>query len=248
MVSHQKVVDLPLNGRDFTQLATLTPGALAASSTSTLGGGSRVIINGMRPSKTAFLIDGVNATNQWVDGVVTQPAPDAIEEFKVQSNSLSAEYGQGGGIISIQLRSGTNDYHATLFEFLRNDALDARNFFNPAPARKGILKQNQFGFTLGGPVIKNRTFFFGDYQGMRQHRATFFNTPAGTTRMQNGDFSEIRTPILDPATSRPDPANPAVIIKDPFPGNRIPANGFRRPRATTSRTAPSLPEHAGREL
>ena len=229
VVSHQKVVDLPLNGRDFTQLATLTPGALAASSTSTLGGGSRVIINGMRPSKTAFLIDGVNATNQWVDGVVTQPAPDAIEEFKVQSNSLSAEYGQGGGIISIQLRSGTNDYHATLFEFLRNDALDARNFFNPAPARKGILKQNQFGFTLGGPVIKNRTFFFGDYQGMRQHRATFFNTPAGTTRMQNGDFSEIRTPILDPATSRPDPANPAVIIKDPFPGNRIPANRLSAP-------------------
>jgi hypothetical protein len=222
VVGHKKVVDLPLNGRDFTQLATLTPGALSSSSTSTLGGGSRIIINGMRPSKTAFVIDGVNATNQWVDGVVTQPAPDAIEEFKVQSNSLSAEYGQGGGVVSIQLRSGTNDYHATLFEFLRNDQLDARNFFNPAPAPKGVLKQNQFGFTAGGPILRNRTFFFGDYQGLRQRRATFFNTPAGTVKMQNGDFSELRTPIFDPSTTRPDPANPSAFIKDPFPNNQIP--------------------------
>ncbi len=229
VVGHKKVVDLPLNGRDFTQLATLTPGALTASSTATLGGGSRVIINGMRPSKTAFLIDGVNATNQWVDGVVTQPAPDAIEEFKVQSNSLSAEYGQGGGIISIQLRSGTNDYHATLFEFLRNDALDARNFFNPAPARKGVLKQNQFGFTVGGPIVKNRTFFFGDYQGRRERRATFFNNQAASARMHTGDFSELRTPILDPATARPDPANPAAIVRDAFPANQIPLNRLLRP-------------------
>jgi hypothetical protein len=93
-------------------------------------------MNGMRPSKTAFVIDGVNATNQWIDGVVTQPSPDAIEEFKVQSNALSAEFGQGGGIISIQLKSGTNSYHATLFEFLRNDRLDARNF-QPGAGQKG---------------------------------------------------------------------------------------------------------------
>jgi len=229
VVGHKKVVDLPLNGRDFTQLATLTPGALAAGSTSTLGGGSRVIINGMRPSKTAFLIDGVNATNQWVDGVVTQPSPDAIEEFKVQSNSLSAEFGQGGGLISIQLKSGTNSVRGTLFEFLRNDALDARNFFNPPPARRGILKQNQFGFTAGGPIVKNRTFVFGDYQGRRERRATFFNTPAASTRMHGGDFSELRTSVVDPATSRPNPTNPAATLRDPFSGNQIPASRLSRP-------------------
>ena len=183
----------------------------------------------MRPSKTAFLIDGVNVTNQWVDGVVVQPFPDAIQEFKVQSNSLSAEYGQGGGIISIQLRSGTNEFHSTLFEFIRNDRLDARNFFNPAPTRKGILRQNQFGFTGGGPIIKNKTFFFGNYQGRRERRATFFNTPVASARMHSGDFSELRTPIFDPLTARPDPANPSVTLRDPFPGNVIPADRLSQP-------------------
>lgn len=229
VVGHKKVVDLPLNGRDFTQLATLTPGALAGSSSATLGGGPTIIINGMRPSKTAFLIDGVNATNQWVDGVVTEPAPDAIDEFKVQSNALSAEFGQGGGIISIQLRSGTNDYHTTLFEFFRNDALDARNFFNPAPLQKGVLRQNQFGVAGGGPIIKNKTFFFADYQGTLVRRASFFNTPVASDKMRSGDFSELRTPIFDPATARPDPSNPALTLKDPFPGNRIDPGRLSRP-------------------
>jgi hypothetical protein len=229
VVGHKKVVDLPLNGRDFTQLATLTPGALGGSNNGTLGGGPTVIINGMRPSKTAFLIDGVNATNQWIDGVVTQPAPDAIDEFKVQSNALSAEFGQGGGLISIQLKSGTNDFHVTLFEFFRNDRLDARNFFNPAPAQKGVLRQNQFGVSGGGPIIKNKTFFFMDYQGTRVRRASFFNTPVATERMGNGDFSELRTPIFDPATARSDPANPASTLRDPFPGNRIEASRLSRP-------------------
>jgi hypothetical protein len=193
VVGPKKVVDLPLNGRDFTQLATLTPGALAGGNNGTLGGGPTIIMNGMRPSKTAFLIDGVNATNQWVDGVVTQPSPDAIDEFKVQSNALSAEFGQGGGIISIQLKSGTNEYHATLFEFLRNDRLDARNFFNPAPAQKGVVRQNQFGVAGGGPIIQNKTFIFADYRGTLLRRASFFNTPVATDAMRAGDFSASRT-------------------------------------------------------
>jgi hypothetical protein len=229
VVGHKKVVDLPLNGRDFTQLATLTPGALAGGNNSTLGGGPTIIMNGMRPSKTAFLIDGVNATNQWVDGVVTQPSPDAIQEFKVQSNALSAEFGQGGGVVSIQLKSGTNEYHATLFEFLRNDRLDARNFFNPAPAQKGVVRQNQFGAAGGGPILKNKTFVFSDYQATRLRRASFFNTLVGTEKMRAGDFSDLSTPILDPATARPNPANPSATLKDPFPGNRIQASRLSRP-------------------
>ena len=224
VVGQKKVVDLPLNGRDFTQLATLTPGALASGSSANLGGGPRIVLNGMRASKTAFFIDGVNASNQWVDGVVVQPAPDAIQEFKVQSNALSAEFGQGGGIISIELRSGTNDYHVTLFEFIRNDVLDARNFFNAPPAKQSILKQNQFGFTAGGPVIKDKTFFFGDYQGRRERRGVIFNNPVGSVKMRGGDFSELSATIFDPATTRPDPANPGRTIRDPFPGNKIPSN------------------------
>jgi len=217
VVGHKKVVDLPLNGRDFTQLATLTPGALAGGNNATLGGGPTIIMNGMRPSKTAFVIDGVNATNQWIDGVVTQPSPDAIEEFKVQSNALNAEFGQGGGIVSIQLKSGTNQYHATLFEFLRNDRPDARNFFNPAPAKKGVVRQNQFGAAGGGPIVKNRTFIFADYQATRLRRASFFNTLVATEKMRAGDFSELTSPILDPATTRPNPANPSATLKRPIP-------------------------------
>ena len=182
------------------------------------------MLNGMRASKTAFFIDGVNASNQWVDGVVVQPAPDAIQEFKVQSNALSAEFGQGGGIISIELRSGTNDYHVTLFEFIRNDVLDARNFFNAPPAKQSILKQNQFGFTAGGPVIEVKTFFFGDYQGRRERRGVIFNNPVGSVKMRAGDFSELSATIFDPATTRPDPANPGRTIRDPFPDNKIPSN------------------------
>ena len=202
-------------------------------------------MNGMRPSKTAFVIDGVNATNQWIDGVVTQPSPDAIEEFKVQSNALSAEFGQGGGIISIQLKSGTNDYHATLFEFLRNDALDARNFFNPAPANKGVVKQNQFGSAGGGPIVKNRTFFFADYQATRQRRASFFNTRFPRKKCKTG-ISRKSAPRFLTRDHAARSGESRGDYQRPFPGKSNPREPAFRPARYTFENnfilAPNTPD------
>jgi len=170
VIENKKIVDLPLNGRNFTQLAALTPGALTSQVTGAVGeqhGFTTVQVAGGQSSKTEFLLDGVSNQEQLFDGVQFVPSVDAIQEFKVQSNAFSAEYGRGTALINATIKGGTNEYHGTAFEFLRNDHLDARNFFDRG---KGILKQNQFGGTLGGPVIKDRTFFFGNYDGTRLRR------------------------------------------------------------------------------
>jgi hypothetical protein len=138
-------------------------------------------INGMRNSKTEFMLDGASVSNQYFDVPSIVPSVDAIQEFSVQSNSLAAEYGKGTSIINVVLKSGTNQVHGALFEFLRNQLLDARNFFNASSVRPAV-KLNQFGFTLGGPVViphvyngKDKTFIFGDYEGTRGRNAVTNN-------------------------------------------------------------------------
>jgi len=150
VIGERTVVDLPLNGRNFTQLTTLTPGAYTAASTSFVRG-STVIANGMRTSNTVFAVNGINTTDQDFEGTANLPPPDAIQEFKVQTNDLEAQYGLGGAVINVELRSGTNTFHGSLYEFLRYDKLDARNFF---ALSKSQLRQNQFGGTLGGPIVR----------------------------------------------------------------------------------------------
>ncbi len=151
-------------------------------------------INGSRTSKTVFMIDGANVSSQYFDVASIVPSVDAIQEFSVQSNAFSAEYGQGTAVINASLRSGTNQLHGTLFEFLRNQVLDARNFFNTTGVRPAV-KQNQFGFTLGGPVYipgvyhgKDKTFIFGDYEGTRVRRAQTFNNPCPNRRAAQRRF------------------------------------------------------------
>jgi hypothetical protein len=218
VIGNRKILDLPLNGRDFTQLATLTPGAISRGTNGTTE--SPILsVNGARVSKTVFMIDGANASSQYYDGAAVVPSVDAIQEFKVQSNSFSAEYGQGTGVVNIMLRSGTNELHGSVFEFLRNEVFDARNFFNSSGVRPP-LKQNQFGFTLGGPVVlphlingRDKTFFFTDYEGTRLRRPVTNNNPVATAAMRSGDFSGRRTlqdPLLNP--------------RAPFADNRIPAS------------------------
>lgn len=227
VIGNKKILDLPLNGRDFTQLATLSPGAIGRGSNASLES-SNVSVNGARNSKTVFMIDGGIVSSQYFDGATIIPSVDAIQEFTVQSNAFAAEYGQGAAVINISLRSGTNEWHGSAFEFLRNEVLDARNFFNTTGVRPAV-KQNQFGLTLGGPLTiphvwsgKDRTFFFADYEGTRIRRAITFNTPVPSAAMRLGDFSELATPIFDPATTRPDPRRPGGFLRDPFPGNQIP--------------------------
>lgn len=231
VITSKKMVDLPLNGRDFTSLATLVPGTVSRGTDSSLQS-SKVSINGGRNSKTVYMIDGGNVASQYFDGASIVPSVDAIQEFSVQSNAMSAEYGQGASVLNISLRSGTNQLHGSAYEFLRNQVLDARNFFNSSTTRPAV-KQNMFGFTLGGPITlpriyrgKDRTFFFVAYEGTRVRRASTYNTLVPSAAMRGGNFSELKTALLDPATTKVDRSVPAGYVRQPFPGNQIPAQRF----------------------
>jgi hypothetical protein len=152
------------------------------------------------------------------------PSIDALQEFKVQNNNFSAEFGRyGGAVINATLKSGTNDLHGTVFEFLRNNTLDANNFFNNIAGRSlPAFRQNQFGGTAGGPLIRNKLFLFGSYQGTRIAQGVTFISTVPTDAQRNGIFS---TPIYDPATLRTNPDG-SGSIRDLFPGNQIPASRF----------------------
>ena len=229
VVDSQRIVDLPLNGRYFSRLAILTAGTAptpAGARDEKTGGFSS---NGVRPYQNNYLLDGVDNNSMSEDMVsqaayVVGPPPDAIAEFKVQTNSMSAEFGRSGGaVLNVTIKSGTNQLHGTAYEFLRNSALDAKNYFdspdNPIPP----FKLNQFGGSVGGPILKNRTFFFFDYQGTRQRtgHTSFATLPPEAWR--NGDFSGFQ-PIFDPATTTIDANGNAT--RQPFANNQIPQNRF----------------------
>src|SRR5438270_2353411 len=184
VVTNTEIVNLPLNGRSFYDLAKLTPGA------ATLPGGGNLLriranyisgtaISGVRGSQTTFLLDGVDVSDHHQGGTMIQTSIDGLQEFSVQQNAYSAEFGSAGGILNMTTKTGTDHFHGALFEFLRNDALDARDFFSP-----GIqpLKRNQFGGDLGGPLAlprflggSHKTFFFIVYEVMRQRQGLVFN-------------------------------------------------------------------------
>ena len=202
-VDTNRTVNLPLNGRKFNDLAVLTPGVTVTNpdnhSSSTAG--SRIASNSGRGDWGAVQVDGVVMTNTRSAYVNSYPSVDAIEEFRVQTGNFSAEYGFSAGTnINVQLKSGTNQFHGSVFEFIRNDAVDARNYFRVAPLKKNVLKQNQFGATLGGPIYKNKTFFFFSYEGLRSIAETpslaFVLTPA----QRNGDFSAYTGTLKNPYT------------------------------------------------
>lgn len=207
VIGNKKIVDLPLNGRNFTQLASLLPNAITGTS-GTIGG-TVVTVSGGRQSKTEFLLDGISINEQLFDGVVLRPSVDAIQEFKVQANSFAAEYGRGNAILNATIKGGTNELHGTVYHFLRNDVLDSRNFFI---ARKAPYRQNQFGGAVGGPIRRDKSFFFLNYEGTRIRQGLTFNPIVPNEAFRRGDFSALASPVRDPLTG------------DPFPGNLIPSN------------------------
>lgn len=222
IMDERRVANLPLLGRQYLQLASLVAGANPnnANDRRNLFDGVTVVLAGSRSELNNYLIDGISNNEQFSNGFVISPSVDAIQEFKVQVSQYSAEYGRaGGGIVQIAIKSGTNEFHGTAYEFLRNDALNARRFFdrNVQP-----FKGNQFGFSLGGPIHRNRMFFFGNYEGNRIRQGETRLSVVPDPAQLRGDFSRAPYVIYDPATSRPDPANPNRIIRDPFPGNIIP--------------------------
>jgi Carboxypeptidase regulatory-like domain/TonB dependent receptor-like, beta-barrel len=199
VVNNRQVVNLPLNGRNFAQLALLTAGTAPSEPGARDEGGYGFSSNGGRSLQNNFLLDGVDNNSNLTDllnetNYVIQPSVDAIQEFKVQTNAYSAEFGRGNGaIVNVTLKSGTNSLHGDAYEFLRNDSLDGRNFFD---ATRPPYRQNQFGATLGGPIDlphiydgHNRTFFFVDYEGLRVREAQTQTATVPTLDQRNGDFS-----------------------------------------------------------
>ncbi len=242
-IENKRIVDLPLNGRNPFSLALLSPGVIP-------GGGSSPWISGGRNATSEVSIDGVSnvgpENNSSILNLIYTPSVDSVQEFSVQTNSVSAEFGRlGGGVINVITKSGTNSLHLTAYEFLRNSKLDANNFFSNRAGRRadgseiaprGAFQRNQFGGNAGGPVYipklydgRNRTFFFFAMEAQTQRSAAVSQATAPLAEWRRGDFSNLRNangqPILiyDPLTTRPDPANPGRFIRDPFPGNIIPA-------------------------
>jgi hypothetical protein len=235
VVENQRIVDLPLNGRDFLQLVSLSPnvsatfnvngGSANGAATTRLGGqraNESFSVSGTRKEYTFYSLDGLSNTEVNYNSYIFLPSIDALQEFKVQTGIYSAEFGRGVGQVTASTKSGTNDYHAVLFEFLRNDKLDALPFaFTTNAPVKAPFKQNNYGGTLGGPISipklfsgKNRLFFMSNFEGFRQRQQLqqVFTTP--TQAMRNGDFSSLlpSRQIFDSVT------------KAPYAGNRIPAS------------------------
>ena len=219
VINQKQVVDLPLNGRNFTQLLLLGAGAVQNSGEQgsfRANEGNSLSIQGARPDSNQYMLDGITINDTYYQTPAIIPSIDAIQEFQEQTKGYSAAYGGGANQINLTTRSGTNQLHGTAYEFFRNDALDARNFFDPHTISP--LRQNQFGYTLGGPVWipklyngKNRTFFFVNYEGLRTRQSQNAFALVPTTAELSGIFPGA---ITDPAT------------KSPFPNNTIPQGDF----------------------
>src|SRR5438067_2840399 len=238
VVDQRSVNDLPLNGRNFTFLAQLVQGVNSPQSDTRGNAASGAFsANGFRPAQNNYMLDGIDNNSDTVDflngtNYVVLPPVDAIEEFRVQTTDFSAEYGRSGAaVLNATLKSGSNQFHGDVWEFFRNDKLDARDFFEHncnagtcTPAKKGELRWNQFGGTIGGPVLKNKVFFFGDLQlwRLRQGQPQLGSVPTLAERNSGfTDFSDLLQSggggtIYDPATTR---VVGSSYVRDPFPGN-----------------------------
>jgi hypothetical protein len=251
VVESQTINDLPLNGRNYTFLARLVPGATIGQPEGRgLNANGWFTANGTRPAQNNYMLDGIDNNTNNVDflsgaAYVIKPPIDAISEFRLQTNSFSAEFGRAGGaVLNATIKSGTNSFHGSAWEFLRNDKLDAADFFQNAGGQpKGAFKRNQFGVAGGGPLVKNKTFWFADYEGTRIRQAvplTGYSVPTLAERssgytdfsdliaLQNGSQTDALGrsfplgTIFDPATTRSIGAG--QYVRDPFPNNLIPAN------------------------
>jgi hypothetical protein len=218
LVEERRILELPLNGRNFLQLGVLQAGVvppppginMLGSGTNNTPGGTafNFSVNGQRITSNNHLLDGVNNVEPFSGAAMVVPSPDSLREFRILTNAYTAEFGRAGGsIVTVITKNGTNQYHGSAYEFLRNDAFDARNFFSPAvPA----LKQHQFGGTFGGRIIKDRTFFFGSYEGFRQTRGVPASTTVPSLLVRQGNFTQEARKPIDPLTGQR------------FPGDIIP--------------------------
>ncbi len=225
VVNPTTVEHMPLNGRSFWQLTDLTPGATytpGGQGTNTGGSSIRssavnVTINGTAPNETGWYLDGSFITEMQTGGTLIQPNVDSIQEFKVESSNMSAEYGHTPNVVNVTLKGGTNSFHGTGFEFLRNSYFDAKNFFYvpPVGSTQHIepLRRNQYGFAVGGPIRKDKTFFFADFEKTGLLQGVDFNNVVPSIAERGGNFSALSKQLKNPAAGYA-----------PFAGNIIPTN------------------------
>src|SRR4051812_2391166 len=232
-VTERDVLELPLNGRNFSQLGLLQPGVVPltpglAEAGGSLRAGQAYSVNGQRPESNSFLIDGANNFNGVDGGFVLKPPIDAIIEFKILTHNANAEFGNAlGSTTNIITRSGTNQLHGSLWEFLRNDAFDATNYF---ASKTEPLKQNQFGGRFGGPIVKDKTFFFGYYEGFRNHQGETDSSTVPSVAERAGDFSAICLKGFDDGGFCKDTDSNGhqmnqlfnVFLDKPYPFNQMP--------------------------
>jgi hypothetical protein len=235
LIEEKQIVALPLIDRNFASLGLLTPGVTTRGQSTT---DAQYVVHGQRQDANNFQLDGVANVTLGNNSVQARPNVDAVQEFKIQTSNFSAEFGRNAGsVVQVVTKSGTNELHGNGWEFVRNDRFQARNFFSqgdPPP-----LRQNQFGGTLGGPLVipgmyagRNRTFFFGSYEGFRSTRGLTRQTVVATAQERSGDLSFLSRPLIDPLTGQP------------FPGNVIPADRIS-PAARALLDLMPLPNIAG---
>jgi hypothetical protein len=233
VIGEQFVSELPLNGRNFVQLAILSPGVNGTgfSTQGTIQSGARpddrrpgteIFSNGNREGSNNFLFDGVDNNERLIQLIVYRPSVEAIREFKVQTNMFSADVGRNSGaVVDVITKSGTNSLHGSTFYFHRNSAMDAQNFFSRPGSPVPPFRYNQYGFAVGGPAIRNKTFWFVDYEGFRRSLLNTSTRTVPTLAMRQGDFSGQPNAIYDPLTTV---AQGSGFVRTPFPNNRIPNN------------------------
>ena len=241
-----KLTSIPLNGRNYASLLQLMPGAISTSPNAMntqnkfQGSGSRPQVNGNREQTNNFLVDGIDVNDSIDNRIGYHPNVDALEEVKVVTGNGSSEWGNAGGaIVNATIKSGTNTYHGNAFEFLRNDKLDANGFFNNRTnTKRNALKRNIFGGTFGGPIVKNKAFFFMDYEGTEFRNSGPSSASVAPASWRAGDLSDIliksKLQAVDPLTG------PDIPSRTPFPNNQIPLSRITNPVAIKLFGSPTL--------
>jgi hypothetical protein len=239
VIENRSIEDLPLNGRNYLQLADLVPSGTIYGPQNYIaqarGGGDRsqfqLNLAGQRFQSVHYTLDGLENTDFNYGTYLVQPSIDALQEFNVETGTYSAEFGHNMSQMNVVTKSGTNQYHGSLFEFLRNTDMDAKNFFQPANSPIEVLKRNQFGFVLSGPIRiphvfngHDKLFFLLNYEGQRQNQQNLAYGSVPLTSYFSGNFSGYSTVIYDPSQRVLNAAGTAVTSQAPFPGNIIPAS------------------------